>query len=661
MLARFGPKLGIARYAAAVMGPGGDIDPEASETYRPAVRRALICLAIALLTACNGGGSVAHRSADPATGGTLRVGMINPPFFSMDPQREYNSTTWELFRCCLLRTLMSYSDLNGFPGTQPQPDLAAAPPQVSLDGTTWTFRLREGLHYAPPLQDVPITSGDIVRALARLGDPETGEPLLADYFSIIEGFSEYQSGAQTIAGLETPDPLTLRIRESRPDATLPYLLAMAVTAPIPAVPGHPEERFGVASGHARTNDILEEGGYGGYLVASGPYMYEGSASMDFSDPPEEQTPASGYVPWDLNERFFTAGEAAVNGSITLVRNPSWDPATDPLRAALPDRIELVGGTEPDLFGAVDTGDLDLVFDASPPPEVLRSYQNDPELRPLIQATEGLSESLAIFNLAQPPFDDVAVRRAVAAVIDRASLVEQSLQEYTRGVSVLSTHLAPDVTESSLLAGWNPFPVDDGSPDLGAARRAMATSRYARGGRCRDPACDDVEILVHFASDSAVAPLRADLAKLGIHAHFEVTDDFFGRCSDPREHMGICIGLGWQADFPDAVNFLREFFASDGPLNWSHIGAGPRVLRRWGYSVTDVPSVDTDVEQCVQGAGSAKPACWARLDQYLTHVLVVGVPLVALQPLRLSSPRLGAFAWAEAFGEPALDRLPGDAV
>lgn len=575
--------------------------------------------------------------------------MINPPYALMDPQREYHAATWEVFRCCLLRTLMSYSDLDGFPGTQPQPDLAAAPPQVSLDGTIWTFRLREGLHYAPPLEDATITSRDFVRALERLGDPGTGEPQLAGYLSIIEGYSEYQSGAAaTIVGLEAPDPLTLRIRESRPDATIPYLFALAVTAPIPAMPGHPEERFGVASGHA-----FEDGGYGGYLVASGPYMYEGSASMDFSDPPEEQTPASGYLPWDLDKSPY--------GSITLVRNPSWDPATDPLRAALADRIELVGGTEPDLFGAVDSGDLDLVFDSSPPPEVLQAYQDDPALRPLIQATESLTESFATFNLAQPPFDDVAVRRAVAAVMDRAALVEQSREEYTRGVSVLSTHLAPDITESSLLAGWDPASRVDGSPDLVAARRAMATSRYARGERCRDPACDAVKIVVHRAATAAVAPLRADLARLGIHADFVVRSGVFGPCGRPKAHIGMCIGATWQADFPDAVNFLQVFYASDGSLNFSHVGAGPGTLRHWGYPVTDVPSVDTDVEQCVQEAGSAKAACWARLDQYLTDVLVVGVPLVVVQPLRLSSPRLGPFAWAEPLGEPALDRLPGIAA
>jgi peptide/nickel transport system substrate-binding protein len=617
------------------------------------VRRALVFVTVAVLAAC-ATGVTANPAQAPTPGGTLRVGMSTPPFYWLDPSREYNGNTWELLRCCLLRTLMSYSDLNGVPATQPQPDLAVALPQVSVDGTTWTFRLRDGLHYAPPLQDVPITSGDVVRALLRLGDPDTGSALLADYFTMIDGFPAYRAGnAETIAGLETPDPLTLRIRESRPDASLPYVLAMSVAAPIPPLPGHPDERYGVASGHARTDNIFEGGGYGRYLVASGPYMIEGSAALDFSLPPEEQAPVSGFVPWELGRR------ATSYGSINLVRNPSWDPASDPLRSALADRIELVGGTEADLFEAVRTGDLDLVFDVPPPLDELQRYQQDPALRPLIQSADGLTETLAIFNVAQPPFDDVAVRRAVAAVIDRRALVAQSKENLSRGVSVLLTHLAPDATESSLLAGWNPFSDDDGSPDLEAARRSISASRYAKGGRCDEPACSDVRILVDSHSDAVVPSLRDDLAKLGIHANIRVADDFFfQRCGNPKEHLGLCIGVGWQADFPDGAQFLRVFFTATLTGNWSLLGSSPSLLRRWAYPVTDVPSVETDVEQCVQAQGSARPACWARLDQYLSGVLVAGVPLVAIQPLRLSSPRLGALPWSVAFGEPALDRLPG---
>ena len=68
----------------------------------------------------------------------------------------------------MLRTLYSY---NGKPtedgGGEPRPDLAVGPAVVSADGLTWTFRLKRGLHYAPPFEETPITAPDVVRALER--------------------------------------------------------------------------------------------------------------------------------------------------------------------------------------------------------------------------------------------------------------------------------------------------------------------------------------------------------------------------------------------------------------------------------------------------------------------------------------------------------------
>ena len=84
----------------------------------------------------------------------------------------------------------------------------------------------------------------------------------------------------------------------------------------PSEPSDPDAVLGVAEGHT-TN-------YGRVLVSSGPYMFEGSENLDFSVPAKDQEPVSGYVP---------------GRSIVLVRNPSYDPATDGLRPAYPDRIE----------------------------------------------------------------------------------------------------------------------------------------------------------------------------------------------------------------------------------------------------------------------------------------------------------------------------------
>src|SRR6188472_3471431 len=129
-------------------------------------------LALGLSGCFSGGGSApsgGSRWNDLLRGGTLRVGD-NHPFgtesrpgsaqYALDPQFEYPAPYFELFRCCLLRTLFSYS---GKPSDQggaiPRPDLAARRPEVSRNGLVWTFRLKRGLRYAPPFQRREIVAG----------------------------------------------------------------------------------------------------------------------------------------------------------------------------------------------------------------------------------------------------------------------------------------------------------------------------------------------------------------------------------------------------------------------------------------------------------------------------------------------------------------------
>ena len=68
-------------------------------------------------------------------------------------------------------------------------------------------------------------------------------------------------------------------------------------------------------------------------------------------------------------------------SIQLVRNPNYDPATDGLRPAYPDGFNVsIGGDNNDLYNQVLAGELDMVMDGIVPPQVLRQYSTDPNLR-----------------------------------------------------------------------------------------------------------------------------------------------------------------------------------------------------------------------------------------------------------------------------------------
>src|SRR5205814_5765384 len=105
-------------------------------------------VALALVAAgCTGGSHPIPKpspipSGSPVPrGGILRIVVPSFPASALqqgsglDPQKAYFSDSWELFRCCLLRTLLSY---NGRPtsegGALLRPDLAAALPTVSGDG-----------------------------------------------------------------------------------------------------------------------------------------------------------------------------------------------------------------------------------------------------------------------------------------------------------------------------------------------------------------------------------------------------------------------------------------------------------------------------------------------------------------------------------------------
>ena len=593
-----------------------------------------IFLCLVTLVACtHGGGSEPSDPRRSHAGGTLELSMVRSDFrtqypgdpaVNLDPARDHTRTGMELLRCCLARTLLMPDDRPGHAGGL-VPDLAAAMPVVSTDGLTWTFRLRSRLTYAPPLDHTPIVAADLKRALTRvalLGDAAA----YAYEFSPIEGFDAVVQGiASSITGLNVPDDRTLQILLTAPTADLGYRLALPAAAPLP--PSSKETAtMGIATGHDQD--------YGEFLVSSGPYMYEGAAGHTSIDGP-------------LIDLEDPAG-------ITLVRNPSWNLATDPIRGANPNQINISTTAERPSENAtlVDDGTLDFQFEerSTTAQADYNASTGDPAA-----ATRSFQWSLddtwvIAMNVAVPPFDDLFIRRAVGLAFDTKSALAAIHASDVASTGWYSTgeqayHVAPDDLEGDRLTEFDPFLGKQGPDRRARADTAIGKSSYEhrKDGDCIDPLCRGITIAV---SDQPPFPdiadsLRRDLSAVGIK--LQDTNVPYEDAFDPASHVGIVIGPPWSTDYPNAS---RSFVPMTGPMvaavdnhNFSLTGASSTQLATFGYPAADVPTIDGRFGFCAPLTLEEQSSCWTLLDKYTMTEVVPWVPYLSSTIVWTASSRV----------------------
>ncbi|HXP14322.1 MAG TPA: ABC transporter substrate-binding protein, partial [Actinomycetes bacterium] len=173
---------------------------------------ALLCALVLLAAACDEGGSVDAGAGGPSRGvkgGTLLV-FSQSDVDALDPGMAYAAFDFALLRG-LVRELYSFdSRIEGERSLQPVPDLADGPYQLSPDGRTYTFRIRRGVRYAPPVINREVQASDFIYAVERQLDPAHPSP--NPYSRLIHGAGAFAAGkARQIAGMQAPDPHTLRI------------------------------------------------------------------------------------------------------------------------------------------------------------------------------------------------------------------------------------------------------------------------------------------------------------------------------------------------------------------------------------------------------------------------------------------------------------------
>lgn len=594
----------------------------------------------------NGGGATGGTGATGATGadlsgGTLRMAMLGDVSAAFDPQKEYYSVTWEYFRCCLTRTLMSYK---GVPtdqgGTEIFPDLAAADPTVSDDQLTWTFQIKQGLHYGDPFTDVEITAPDFIRALERTANPKANVGGYSFYYGVIAGFDDFAAGkAATISGLSAPDDHTLVIQVTKPTADLSYRLAMPTAAPIPP---NGDAQLGAAQGHDKN--------YGRFLVSSGPYEFEGSDALDFTAAPADQKEVSGYVP---------------GRSIVLVRNPGWDPATDDLRKAYPDRIEVaIGGDNNDLYNQIKANSLDFVVDGAVPPETIREYQTNPDLQSKINVHASDALRYISFNFLVPPFDDIHVRKAFNWALDKQGMRQLRGGETT---GEIAGHIMVNSLENNILKDYDPYATPNSAGDIDKAKAEMAQSKYDSNGDgvCDDPVCKGILAVTDNQDPypKQAALIEPIMEQLGMSMDVKELErtTMYNKCVDLATQAGLCLGPAWGKDYPAGFTFASPLFGAESLYpsccNYNGLGADAKKIKDWGYTtVTSAPSVNDKIDACGAAVGDALFQCWADFDTYLMEEVVPFAPYLFDNNVDIISDNVVNYSFDQFAGLAAFDQM-----
>lgn len=198
--------------------------------------RLLLVLVLAL--AVGGCGGAPPRPPEAAPPAVLRLALPSD-IRGWDPAQSNDIPTTKVLGA-VFESLLQYHYLKR--PLEVVPDLAAALPEVSPDGRTYTFRIRPGVRY----HDDPCFRGrartvraeDLVLAFQRVADPKVRSGGWWVLEGWVEGLDAWRDTgadyAKPVAGLEAVDELTFRVRLTRPYPQFRYMMTMVAFAPVPA-------------------------------------------------------------------------------------------------------------------------------------------------------------------------------------------------------------------------------------------------------------------------------------------------------------------------------------------------------------------------------------------------------------------------------------------
>jgi oligopeptide transport system substrate-binding protein len=462
----------------------------------------VLALALVLAAGCAAPAPAAapEAGAEAGTAGepiTVRVSTVSEPS-TLDPnlaEDSYSITPIE-------QLFLGLTNLNNETGAV-EPELAESW-TVSDDGTVWTFNMRQDAVWS---DGTPVTANDIEYSVKRAVMPETASPYAYVLYLVKNASAINQTAIPTDTydidslGVRAVDDYTVEFTLEAPASYFESISSMWTLRPVPS---WAIEEFGDA-----WTDPAN-------IVTNGPYLLR------------EWRPAELLV-FEKNPTYYNADQVQI------------------------DRVEYNVITDQNTELALyEAGDLDVIGDSatSLPIEVLRLVRADPTLTAELHEGPRASTTYVGFTNTKPPFDDVLVRKAFSAAIDRETIVRDVV-----GSGTPATQFAPvgvfGAPDPEVGQGYDPeqaqawlaeagYPDGEGFPSV-TYRYFSNTLEEALAQGLQAMWSENLNVDVSLESmefPAFLASIRPDV---------------------PVEEMPNMWRLGWSADYPDENNWVYEVF------------------------------------------------------------------------------------------------------
>ncbi len=409
---------------------------------------------------------------------------------------------------------------------QPAPHFAESH-EISEDGLTWTFKLREGLVWS---NGDPLTAADFVYSWNRAINPETA----ADYAYMLGVIAANEDGTLKVAGSE--DGLTLTVGLNAPCAYFLDLAAFPTFFPVHQATVESAPGFKDADGK-----VLDAGAWAteAGFVSCGAYMLES---------------------WTHNQ------------SMTYVKNPNYSDAEN----VKLEKLEfMLSADDAVIYAAYNAGDLDFIDTV--PSDAIKDLMESGN--PEFHVVDNLGTYYLIFNVKSPLFDGMtadqasATRRAISMLIDREYIIDT--------VAQTGQKLATSFIPAGMLDGQGgvfkanddvySFPVADAEgyyaeePDVEGALALLEEAGFViENGMLSAQTPFSFEYLTNPGTghEGIAQCIQQDLAMVGIEMTIKTSEwDVF--LNERKDGNFDVARNGWIADFNDPINMLEMWITESG--------------------------------------------------------------------------------------------------